>query len=180
MKLLPAVRRVVTGMNDEGKSFIEQDGPTPAHITVAGRPGYNNFNLWRTSEKPSATRAPDDIRHHKGVLPPQGGTVLRVIDFPPHAKDPVERRRLAKLTFAAVFPDAQHQPENDRDAGMHITGTVDYAIVLQGEITAVLEEGETILRAGDVLIQRGTNHAWLNMTDEIARIAFVLVDAPKD
>lgn len=178
MKSLPPVRRVVTGTNAAGRSFFETDGPGPAAITVPSRPGYCNSNLWRTGERPSAATSPDDIQQHKGVMPPSGGTVLRVIDFPPHAKDPEERRSQAKATFEAVYPDARHQPDNDRDAGMHITNTVDYAIVLNGEITAVMEEGETVLRAGDVLVQRGTNHAWLNRTDEIARVAFVLVDAP--
>jgi uncharacterized cupin superfamily protein len=59
---------------------------------------------------------------------------------------------------------------------MHKTQTVDYAIVLQGEIYAVMDEGETLMRAGDVLIQRGTNHAWANRSQQMARICFVLID----
>lgn len=177
MKSLPPVRRVITGTNAEGHSYFQEDGAAPAPITLASRPGYSNSNLWRTGAAPSATKCPDDIREHKGVMPPDGGTVLRVIDFPPHPKDPEERRRQAAATFEAVYPDAKHQPNNDRDVGMHITDTVDYAIVLQGEITAIMENGETVLKAGDVLVQRGTNHAWANNTDEIARVAFVLIDA---
>ena len=59
---------------------------------------------------------------------------------------------------------------------MHVTSTVDYAIVLQGELHAVMDEGETLMKAGDVLIQRGTNHAWANRSGSVARIAFILVD----
>jgi uncharacterized cupin superfamily protein len=59
---------------------------------------------------------------------------------------------------------------------MHITDTIDYAIVLQGELVAIMDEGETVMRAGDILIQRGTNHAWANRSDAVARIAFILVD----
>ena len=59
---------------------------------------------------------------------------------------------------------------------MHRTETVDYAIVLSGEIVAIMDEGETLLHAGDVLIQRGTNHAWANRSQAPARVAFVLID----
>lgn len=60
---------------------------------------------------------------------------------------------------------------------MHVTRTIDYAIVLAGEIYAVLDEDETLMRAGDILVQRGTNHAWANRSDAPARIAFVLIDS---
>src|SRR5262249_61126383 len=66
---------------------------------------------------------------------------------------------------------------NPRHAGFHKTASVDYAIVLSGEIVAMMDEGEVLLKAGDVLIQRGTNHAWSNRTDEPAYLAFVLIDA---
>lgn len=111
-------------------------------------------------------------------MPPIGGTILRVIDFRPRDEDLEVRRRQPISTFVAIYPDAFHQPQHYRNEGMHMTNTVDYAIVLHGEITAIMEEGETVLRAGDVLVQRGTHHAWLNHTSNIARVAFVLVDAP--
>jgi hypothetical protein len=177
MQELPAVRRVVTGTRPSGRSFIQQDGPSPAILKLQERPGYQNANLWRTRPGDAATTTTDDIGQHQGVLPPPGGTVLRVIDFPPSPTDPEELRRQHTAVFKAMFPDARHQPRNPRHPGMHVTATVDYAIVLQGEITAILEEDEAVLRAGDVLVQRGTNHAWANRTDCIARVAFVLVDA---
>jgi hypothetical protein len=121
--------------------------------------------------------AADDITSHRGVCPPSGGTVLRVIDIPPQPADPDERRRQAAATFAAMFPDATHHGERDGPAGMHETPTIDYAILLQGELVAIMDKGETVMRPGDVLIQRGTNHAWANRSSQMARIAFVLVDA---
>lgn len=178
MKPLSTVRRVITGTNADGRSYIQYDGPATACITLLSRPGYCNANLWRTSDNPSATDSPDDIQKHKGVLPPVNGTVLRVVDFPPQPSDPDERRKQAASTFAAIYPDAQHHAASSRDPAMHTTSTVDYAIVLSGEITAVMEEGETVLRSGDVLVQRGTAHAWANHSHEIARVAFVLIDAP--
>jgi len=62
---------------------------------------------------------------------------------------------------------------------MHRTLTVDYAIILEGEIVAMLDDGETVLRAGDILIQRGTNHAWANRSGKPARICFVLIDGTR-
>jgi uncharacterized cupin superfamily protein len=78
-----------------------------------------------------------------------------------------------------MFPDAHHNADDSRHPGMHITDTVDYAILLQGELVAILEENETVMRAGDILIQRGTNHAWANRSQSIARIAFVLIDGAR-
>ena len=80
-------------------------------------------------------------------------------------------------TFGNMFRDAQHAPKPGEHPGMHRTDTVDYALMLEGELIAIMDEGETPLRAGDVLIQRGTNHAWANRSGKPARIAFVLIDA---
>lgn len=177
IKALPPVRRLVTAVDADGKSYIARDGESPATLTVAQRPGYRNANLWRTVGNRPFVDAPEDIEAHRGVCPPQGGTVLRVIDIPPQADDPEERRRQAAATFAAMFPDAHTHGDSHQPAGMHVTPTVDYAIVLQGELVAIMDKDETVMRAGDVLIQRGTNHAWANRSKEMARIAFILVDA---
>ena len=177
MDALPPVRRIVTAVDADGKSYIAQDGESPATLTVDARPGYRNANLWRTVGSRPMVDAEDDVTAHRGVCPPVGGTVLRVIDIPPQAADPEERRRQAAATFAAMFPDATHHAESGQPAGMHVTPTIDYAIVLQGELVAIMDKGETVMRAGDVLIQRGTNHAWANRSDKVARIAFILVDA---
>ena len=101
----------------------------------------------------------------------RGGTVVRITDIVPdsrHAYDPEElRRRNCKTT-----PD-----RSARHPGFHATDTVDYAICLEGEVWAVLDEGETLMRPGEVLIQRGTYHAWSNRSDRICRMLFVLIDA---
>lgn len=177
IRVLPPVRRLVTAVDADGQSYIAQDGESPATLTVAARPGYRNANLWRTVGNRPLVNAPDDIQAHQGVSPPQGGTVLRVIDIPPQAEDPEERRRQAAATFAAMFPDAHTHADSHQPAGMHVTSTIDYAIVLHGELVAIMDKNETVMRAGDVLIQRGTNHAWANRSGDVARIAFVLVDA---
>lgn len=174
--MLPPVRRIVTAVDQNGKSFISHDGESPATLTVAARPGYRNANLWRTVGNRPRVDAPDDITSHTGVCPPSGGTVLRVLDIPPQPESAEERLRQSTATFAAMFPDAEHR-SGDQPPGMHLTSTVDYAIVLAGELVAIMDNAETTMRAGDILIQRGTNHAWANRSKEMARIAFVLVDA---
>jgi hypothetical protein len=173
---LPPIRRVVTVNDASGKSRIAEDGPAPAIRTVAERPGYRAVNVWRTQEMPARIDAADTTREHKGVLPPKIGTILRICDFPPEPKDPKELKRVMDATFGSIYTDANHERATARHPGMHKTETVDYGIVLEGEIWAVMEEGETLLRTGDIMIQRGTNHAWSNRSSKTCRIAFVLID----
>ncbi len=172
---LPPIRRIVTGIDEQGRSCIVQDGASPAVFQPPERPGFRVTNLWRTVGSPTDVNAPDSIIEHHGVLPPPGGTVIRIIDIPPEPADPEERKRAMKEAFAKLFPDADHRPDDARHPGMHVTDTVDYAIVLEGELVAVMDKDETTMRAGDVLIQRGTNHAWANRSGKNARIAFILV-----
>ena len=82
-----------------------------------------------------------------------------------------------QAAFAAMGADHAMDPEGSRHPGMHKTATVDYAIVLSGEIYALMDEGETLLQAGDCLVQRGTNHAWGNRSDAPCLVAFILVSA---
>jgi mannose-6-phosphate isomerase-like protein (cupin superfamily) len=174
---LPPIRRIVTADDAHGRSRIAEDAPAACIRTVDERPGYRNVNLWRTESAPAALAAPDSIADHRGILPPaNGGSILRIIDFPPEVADPAERKRRIQATFGTMFTDAQHDKREGAHPGMHRTETVDYAIILEGEIWAVMDENETLMRAGDVLIQRGTNHAWANRSRKTARIAFVLLD----
>jgi hypothetical protein len=176
---LPPVRRIITGTNGAGRSCIVEDGVSPAVQLMPGRRGYRNTNLWRTQGSTKSVNAADSITEQRGVLPPPHGTVLRVIDIPPESLDLDERRRETAAVFAAMFPDAHHDAGHTLHPGMHITDTVDYAILLEGELVAILEQGETIMRAGDILIQRGTRHAWANRSQAIARIAFVLIGSER-
>jgi hypothetical protein len=174
---LRGVRRVVTEEDARGRSRIIED-EQPSVMSVPERPGYNVSNIWVTSGAPALIGVPDRVAGHKGVLPPRHGTVLRVIDYPPESSDPAERRRQLAATFGTLYPDAEHRID-DKHPGMHRTETVDYAIVLEGEIVAVLDDEETVLKTGDILIQRGTNHAWANRSGKPARICFVLIDGKR-
>src|SRR6202030_1963690 len=128
--------------------------------------------------------APADNRGHAEVTdhpfrlsPPKSGTVFRIIDYPP------DKQRLAarRPQPASADDGSGHGDAFDRGSprhpGFHKTSSTDYAIVLSGEIVALMDEGEVLLKAGDVLIQRGTDHAWSNQTAEPAYVAFVLIDA---
>jgi hypothetical protein len=174
---LPPIRRIVTGDDAQGRSRIVEDAPAKSVRTVADRPGYRAVNVWRTTASPVLINEIDSVEKHQGILPPKGGgTILRIIDFPPEPKDPEERKRRIGATFSGMFQDAAHDKREGKHPGMHTTDTVDYALILEGEIWAVMDEGETLMRTGDVLIQRGTNHAWANRSDKTCRIAFVLMD----
>ena len=172
---LPPVRRIVTGIDANGRSDAEDRG-LAGDATIAARPDYRNNNIWRTVGSPAPLDAADSALEQRGVLPPQGGTAIRVIDIPPKEKDPELRKRQTE----GVRPRSSRMRRRfvacARHPGMHVTDTIDYAIVLHGELVAIMHEGETVMRAGDILIQRGTNHAWANRSGAVARIAFILVD----
>ena len=168
------VRRIVTGVNPKGRSCVLSDTRLPTAEVAPGEPV--RAGLWITDAAPAsnsgvADPVPDGVIMR---IPPahRGGSVLRIIDFPPEktaaALGPDElRRRGAKTT-----PD-----RSAKHPGFHATDTVDYAICLEGEIWAILDEQETLMRPGDVMIQRGTHHAWANRSDTFCRMAFVLIDA---
>lgn len=167
------VRRIVTAVNAAGRAYILSDASLPTAAIAPGEPV--RAGLWITDSAPASN---DGVRDPvpDGVIPrippaARGGTVFRIVDFIPEtagAPNPTElARRGAKVT-----PD-----RSAKNPGFHATDTVDYAICLEGEIWAVLDEGETLMRPGDVLIQRGTYHAWSNRSGRVCRMAFVLIDA---
>mgnify|MGYP003343901406 CR=1 FL=1 len=122
---MPPIRRVLTGDDAQGLSSIIEDGASPSVRVVPERPGYRVSNLWRTGATPSPVQAPDQIALHQGVSPPAGGTVLRIIDFPPDPQDPQLLARMLEATFGSMYRDAQHAPQPGQHPGMHRTATVD-------------------------------------------------------
>jgi quercetin dioxygenase-like cupin family protein len=171
------VRRIVTGHNDKGKSTILMDGPAPNSSSPPGVAELVNTVLWITDSSPASNRGREDASpkgRQLGIEPPSRGSVFRVVDFPPDKVfEGVDVRRMMEQVGGAHVVD-KGQP---RHAMFHKTHTVDYAIVMEGEIWAMLDEGETLMRAGEVLIQRGTNHSWSNRSSQNCRIAFILIDA---
>src|SRR5262245_12845825 len=167
------VRRIVTAATDAGRSYILADTRLPTAAVEPGAPV--RAGLWVTDSVPVSNEGvhdpvPDGVITR---IPPahRGGTVLRIVDFAPEQLQRTDPHELARRGVKTT-PD-----RSAKDPGFHATDTVDYAICLEGEIWDVLDEDETLMRAGDVLIQRGTYHAWSNRSDKICRMLFVLIDA---
>jgi mannose-6-phosphate isomerase-like protein (cupin superfamily) len=169
------VRRVLTGHDDQGRSTFIADGPAPNVKEMSAMPGLALTDLWETTAAPASNAGESDAAERPVRLePPKNGTILRIVEFPP---DSAWRNRTdGKLGFKSI--GAGHaQDKASADPMMHKTSTVDYIIVLKGEIHAVMETGEKLLRAGDILVQRGTNHSWSVRGKEPALVAFILVGA---
>ena len=184
MKPLPPVRRIVCAINEQGRSVIADDAEAPVIQRGPARPGFGVRNLWVTTQAPARLDQPDRTAEFPGFMPPRAGTVVKTIDFPPEPKDPEAKKRLAEETLkrqssAPTEPGMRRKAEGARHVGMHETDTIDYAVILSGEIHAVVDEGETLMRAGDVMIQCGTSHSWDNRSDEICRVLFVMIDAQR-
>jgi hypothetical protein len=170
-------RRVVTGHNAEGKSIFITDAPTP-HVFQRSPGSALVMEMWETAATPASNRGNDDaIARGFRLPPPKNGSVFRIIEYPP------DKERLKALAAERAGPDdgsgwlQAADKAGARHLGFHKTSSVDYAIVLSGEIHALMDEGEVLLKTGDVLVQRGTSHAWSNRTDAPCYVAFVLIDA---
>jgi len=173
-------RRIVTGHNKEGKATIISDSPPVLTQLIGGQGGPTFFEVWHTLETPALIHPQPDETDEKNLVlpPPVNGTRIRVIEFPPEGE---EIRKLTSADAVAKFKsmgdeNASTSTDDAPHPLMHKTKTVDYGIVLDGEITLVLDRGETTIKAGDVVIQNGTNHAWANRSGSICRMAFVLID----
>ena len=168
-------RRVVTGHDAKGRSVVLMDGVSPHSFFLEKAGGLQLTELWETRSSPADNSGAKDAAGHERRIEPVGsGTVFRIIEYPPDSE------RLKTLAPDSFFPKIGAQATDRaerRHPGMHKTNTIDYCVVLSGEIWAVLDEGEVLLRAGDCLVQRGTRHAWSNRTEKPCVIAFVLVAA---
>ena len=171
------IRRIVTGHAAKGLSNITFEGAATNYLESPGWPGSRITEIWVTEETPVdntgvADRAARKIRHD----PTPGGTIFRVVEVPPDSKNP--RPADANKAFADL--GSTHMPsasDHAKHPGMHVTDSVDYIVVISGEMYMIMEEGEVLLRQGDCIVQRGTKHAWSNRSGENCIIAVVLVDA---
>ena len=169
------VRRVVTGHDAEGRSTFISDAEAPNVKEMSAMPGLALTDLWETKGAPASNAGDADAADRPIHLePPKNGTIVRIVEFPPDAA--WRGRTDGKAGFKAIGA-AHAQDKRSSDPMMHRTSTVDYIIVLKGEIHAIMDTGEKLLRAGDVLIQRGTNHSWSVRGSEPCIVAAVLVSA---
>jgi quercetin dioxygenase-like cupin family protein len=145
---LPPIQRVVTGHNGEGRAVFKSEDVTPTKLIPSGDASF--LLIWTTETVPADNNDETDGRLRDAGLTLNQGSVIRVVDMLPGKESP-----------------------------MHRTNSIDYGIVLKGEIELELEDGaKRTVREGGIIIQRGTNHLWRNVTQEPTRIAFILIEAP--
>lgn len=169
------IRRVVTAQDEHGKSYIAMDSTAGNVVEVASMPGLVITELWETLQTPADNRGSDDaaarpIRHE----PPRGGSLFRTVEFPPDRvwRGSVDSRKAFESIGGGHTRDA-----SSADPMMHKSATIDYVVVLRGEIHAVMDRGEVLLRTGDVLVQRGTNHSWSNRSESSCVLGVVLISS---
>jgi mannose-6-phosphate isomerase-like protein (cupin superfamily) len=173
------VRRVVTGHDAQGRAIVASDGPVPVTYRNPLRPGYVWSQVWMTDGSPAVIdNEQDPTQRPVRIEPMPMGSVIRVIEFPPETPESLAAaRQQSHAIFSSMGSAAAATGTTEsRHPLMHRTETIDYGIVLDGELTMVLDEAEVPLRAGDIVVQRGTNHAWSNRSDKPARMAFILLD----
>jgi len=173
-------RRIVTGHNAAGLAIIQSDAPPP-RVKKLGATGPTFYEVWNTTDTPAPIDRSSGEPPEKELTlaPPRRGTRIRVLDIPPETDEmrnisPAEaREHFAEIGAAEA---SRHGSGAARHPFMHRTETVDYGIVLEGEIVLIVDEGETLVEAGDIVVQRGTNHGWANRSGKNCRIAFILID----
>jgi hypothetical protein len=179
--MLKPIRRVVTGHNQAGRAIIQTDAP-PARVQLVGGEGGPTFHeIWSTRETPAliSRGGTEPAEARLTLAPPRHGTRIRVLDIPPETEQFAKiDAATARAHFAEISAEgaSTHGGGQPRHPYMHRTESIDYGIVLDGEITLIVDEGETTVRAGDIVIQRGTNHGWANRSGRNCRIAFILID----
>jgi hypothetical protein len=174
------VRRIVTGRDRDGTSTFWSVSHAPRSLNYVHIPGMSNTQVWSTPPNPSLDAPLEDpTPNPKTVLPAPGGTQLMIVRFPPDSvmRSPQFNPAAAAAENLHWLPGLAECFEQDAP-GMHTTDTIDYGIVLAGEIWLELDDGLTEkLREHDVVVQHGTRHAWRNKTEHEAIVAFVLIGA---
>jgi hypothetical protein len=179
----PAIRRVVTGHDANGCAVVTSDGSLPTVVEIAAIPGTVFHEVWSTSESPAALDNDSDPTIRELMLsPPKQGTRMRFVDIPTDtpeflAHGATQMRdafsQIGDAGASTVKADSPHPL-------MHRTESIDYGVVIEGEMTLILDDAEVALVPGSVVIQRGTNHAWANRSGRPCRMLFVLIDGVYD
>jgi naringenin degradation protein FdeH len=174
--MVQKIRRFVTGHNAAGKAIVMIDDHAPNATEIKGWPGLGVTEVWVTDEMPIDNHGAKDrslrpMRHD----PTPSGTIFRVVEIPPESSS-------SKIDPSAAFGHlgSTHKPKAEDSAKhptMHKTDSIDYLVVISGSMHMLMEEGEVELHAGDCIVQRGTNHAWVNRSGKPCLLAAVLIDA---
>jgi mannose-6-phosphate isomerase-like protein (cupin superfamily) len=174
------VRRIVTIATDNEMSTAISDGPSPDVRTDPARPGFASTRIWVTDSTPAKIKNVTETLHLPHTLePPPKGSVCRVVVFPPDAawKGRVGAPEVRAYFDAMGSPGASTYLPQAPHPYMQRTQTLDFCLVLEGEITLVVDTQEAHLKAGEIVVQRGTNHAWSNRSGSPARLVIASHDA---
>ena len=170
------MRRVVTGHDEEGKSIVVLDGPPAKSI---GEDVGGLFELWNTdgnliNTKDRIDRADDEIL----LSPPKNGSKFRYFQVNPTPEGvPMDvLQNMAADAFEKIGA-SHHRIDTSKHPAMHKTDTIDYIILLEGDVTLILDKEEVVIKPHDVVVQRGTNHAWVNNGNNPALLIAVLIDS---
>ena len=175
---LPSIHRVVTGHDSQGKAVVAIDGPLPNVVELQAIPGMIFHEVWETRGTPAVVdNSADPTTGPMMHGPPKQGTRIRFVDLPPDTNYLAEAESRMKALFQEVNNvEGLTTKEDSPHPMMHRTESIDYGIVIEGEMTLVLDDSEVQLRAGSVVIQRGTNHAWSNRSGKVCRMLFIQID----
>lgn len=177
------IRRVVTGHDRNGKTIVLSDEVVDRVYSNPVRPGHKSTDLWKTTAMPAPVtfEEPDPCADVMDFVPPMG-VKIRISELEPEAES---IRGLSKDVAASWYKDSGHTPASTFGKGgrhplLHRTETIDYAVVLEGEMTLVMDDQDIVLKQGDVVVQRGTNHAWSNRSGKKVRMLYIIIDGRFD
>ena len=177
------IHRVVTGHDADGRAIVTSNRALPTVIEIAAIPGTIFHEVWSTFGSPAPVgNGPDPSVGPLMLPPPEQGTRIRFVDIPPDTAEFLAHgAEKMKAAFAQIGDEkASTVKAESPHPLMHRTESVDYGIVIEGELTLVLDDSEVLLTTGSVVVQRGTNHAWANRSGRPCRMLFVLVDGQYD
>jgi mannose-6-phosphate isomerase-like protein (cupin superfamily) len=173
------IRRIVTGHDAQGKAIVAMQGEPPHVIEFPSVPGTYFFEIWKTHQMPATVdNGPDPTLGPRRMKPTPQGCAMRIVQIAPEkdVKLPSTVEEMEQHFRETGSPEAATSRLNAPHPLMHRTETLDFGILIDGELTLVLDDSEVKLAPGDIVVQRGTNHAWSNRGDKPCRIAFVLLD----
>lgn len=180
---LMKIRRIVTGQSPAGKAVVISDGASPWVVDTAHVRGLRTELLWQIGNPPTvpSMTGADPALSASSLLPAPGATSIQIVTFPPDVPTPHGRATEAEIDadYAKAFPGLAERFEHE-NPGMHVTDTIDFCVVLEGELVMELDDGfTTVLYRNDVVIQNGTRHGWRNRSDRPARMLFVMIGASR-
>jgi mannose-6-phosphate isomerase-like protein (cupin superfamily) len=169
-----AIRRVVTGHDRNGKAVVLSDWSCPKVIHFSA--GQDSTHVWLNERTPAEFSDDDPTSRYAALPPPAKGAAFRIVEFPPTTPE-----RIAQLTRTDVFADEHVTPGAQARAHpmMHRTESIDYVVIMSGEIDMLMDDSEVHMKAGDVMVQQGTNHAWVNRSGKPCIVAFAMIGAQR-